>query len=212
MITIGEILDGVRNGMVAMGGVFSILLVFFMIIGAAKNVIELITDSVREIKWHIPSLPTAAKQAGWPTVTFETFIRLYQIDPDKWDVTYSDTNMNNNDFVQYKTKAQASDMYKGYKVIVDEKYQELTKYTNIYWATRRDRRKFRKWLKEYYRNRSTLKSKADMLMVMEDIQRTIEAKMANIEREKQEELARIEKEKQQVAQTSSPSSYHYKMQ
>ena len=210
MITIGEILDGVKNGMVAMGGLVGVFLIFFMIINAAKNVIELITDNVREIKWHIPSLPTAAKRAEWPNMSFETFLRLYQIDPSKWDVTYSDTNMNNNDFVQYKSKAQASDMYKGYKVILDENHQEFIKYTNIYWTTLRDRRKFRKWLKQYRRNKSVQQSKEDMLRVMEDIQRSIEARMNTIEQEKQAELARIEKEKQQVAQASSPSSYHYK--
>ena len=140
--------------------------------------------------FKIPSKPlfksrrTYAARHGLKTITFDKFLELYQINPKKWSWS--------GDYYGYWETKKSSVFY-----VFDSKIDEIfPERTEIYWETERDVRRFNKWIKEMDNRKLQEQQSAEYKLVLEDVQKDVQAKMDAIQKEREAELKRIEEERQ----------------
>lgn len=128
----------------------------------------------KKIKWW--SFPTKQCRSGKPCITFDQFIDMYQINPNKWD--FHSDNFNE------------ADTYLSYSKSYDNYYY-------LFWKTLRDRRRFNKWLKQCKKETTIAKSNKVLTTVLTDVQKDVQKEIERRQKEFDAEIARINKEKEQ---------------
>jgi hypothetical protein len=132
------------------------------------------SDRKKKIRWW--SFPTKQCLNGKPCITFDQFIDMYQINPDKWSV--------HSDYFNER------DTYLAYSKRYDDYYY-------LFWKTLRDRRRFNRWLKKRKKTKTVNKSNEVLTTVLTDVQKDVQKEIERRQKEFDKEIARINKEKEQ---------------
>ena len=134
------------------------------------------------IKYLLPIKTKTARKNIEATITFQDFLKMYTINPNKWYV-------DNRDYVVYRYE--------------DPDHYYCIECTELYFKTYRDVCKFQKW-----KNQQEINAEAEKLnkeraanqdkymAALKDMQRDIQKREEDIEKQRKENLDKIEKEKQ----------------
>ena len=133
----------------------------------------LTSDRKKKIKWW--SFPTKECRNDRPCITFDQFIEMYQINPEKWSVR--------SDYFNEK------DTYLSYEKSYDN-------YHYLFWKTCRDRRRFNRWLKRHKKEKATKASNKILTDVLTDVQKDVQKEIERRQKEYDKEIERINKEKE----------------
>jgi len=129
-------------------------------------------------KWHPWSFPTWEKRHGYNCITFDQFLDMYSINPNKWctQIEASYTSDGVWDKAVYRMPGCLNDI-------------------SLFWATLRDKRRYKKWWLEQRKAYNHRIKAAEYKVVLEDVQKDIQIKMKEAERERKKEQERIEAER-----------------
>lgn len=136
--------------------------IFCIIITALPIVIPIVVFFIITIKENCPT-------GNYPTISFNQFIALYRINPERWKL---ETN-----YVQYSCSS--------YKLI-NQKGFWLTGYKIIEFATIIDCFKYKRWVKKESKRKEDIKRNKEMTELLAEWQKDInEAQKANVQRTKE---------------------------
>ena len=107
------------------------------------------------------------------TITFDKFLEFYKINPNKW-ITFD---------------LRSSTLEYDVEYILDNKSIAL------YWETKEDRERYRRWIIDKTAQELNKKDAEEYQLILKDIQKDVKAKMDAIQKEREAELIRIEEER-----------------
>lgn len=105
----------------------------------------------------------------YPTISFNQFIALYQISPEKWRLE--------TDYIQYSCSTYR---------LVDQSYFYHTNYKIIEFATAFDHFKYKRWAKKESKRKEDIKRSQEMVELIAEWQKDInEAQWVNVQHTKE---------------------------
>jgi len=124
---------------------------------------------------------TDAYRQGLACITFDFFISLYQVNPDRWELEHPSWG-----YIRYKGERSIW-------------------YNRVYWKTKEDIKQYKKWYKEELMRQSEQKSAEKIKEISEIGLKDIEALKNKINQNAQSEFERIDKERE------SNKSFYYQV-